>query len=593
MRTRALTLTAASLVLGALSAGAGAATADDGDGAPRLPHSAHGQQAIELLGDRLDEAAALSDWTPAQLREVLATDPTAWVDRDGRVFYKEVTALGDAPDTSDSAEAPPFPLDQTFLLHSNPASTKKLFIDFDGTTVSGTQWNTLEGVPDGVYPAWDPDGNDAAFTDGEKEGIQTIWQRVSEDYAPFDVDVTTEDPGEAGLLRTNAGDQAYGTRALVTPSTVAEGAICGNPVPSCGGVAYVNVFGQTEPAGSSHQPAWVFPQSLGQNPKNIAEAVAHEVGHNFSLQHDGVTTASAQSVLPKCATVTGYYCGHAQWAPIMGVGYYKPVVQWSKGEYASANNTSQDDVSLIAGKAPYRADENDGTIAGAGVVLPTAAPARITTRTDTDTYLLGTCSGPVTVTATPWPLSPNLDIKLDLLTAGGAVQTSADPAATMVDTETASALDAAISTSVPTGVYYARVDGVGIGTGATGYTDYASIGSYTLAATGCAILPPPPPASAPGAPAVIKVAKGKKGGKKTASVAWAAPASTGGTPITGYRVTVLKAKNGKVVRTANVAAGVTSYVAKKLKSGKYRFAVVALNAVGASPQALSKAVRAR
>ncbi|WP_084152176.1 fibronectin type III domain-containing protein [Nocardioides halotolerans] len=592
MRTRALTLTV--LVLGALCAGAASATADDdGGGAPSLPHSAHGQQAIELLGDRLDEAAALSDWTPPQLREVLATDPTAWVDRDGRVFYKEVTALGDEPDAYDSADAPPFPLDQTFLLHSNPASTKKLFIDFDGTTVSGTRWNTNYALPNGSYPAWDPDGNGEAFTDGEKESIQTIWQRVSEDYAPFGVDVTTEDPGEAGLLRTNASDQAYGTRALVTPSTVAEGAICGTPVPSCGGVAYINVFGQTEPDGSSHQPAWVFPQSLSQNPKNIAEAVAHEVGHNFSLQHDGVTTASAQSVLPKCATVTGYYCGHAQWAPIMGVGYYKPVVQWSKGEYASANNTSQDDVSLIAGKAPYRADENDGTIPGAGVVLPTAAPARITTRTDTDTYLLGTCSGPVTVTATPWPLSPNLDIKLDLLTAGGAVQTSADPAATMVDTETASGLDAAISTSVPTGVYYARVDGVGIGTGATGYTDYASIGSYTLAATGCAILPPPPPVSAPGAPAVIKVAKGKKGGKKTASVAWAAPASTGGTPITGYRVTVLKAKNGKVVRTANVAAGVTSYVAKKLKSGKYRFAVVALNAVGASPQALSKAVRAR
>ena len=28
-----------------------------------------------------------------------------------------------------------------------------------------------------------------------------------------------------------------------------------------------------------------------------------------------------------------YYKGHGGWAPIMGVGYYKAVVQWSKGEY--------------------------------------------------------------------------------------------------------------------------------------------------------------------------------------------------------------------------------------------------------------------
>lgn len=28
------------------------------------------------------------------------------------------------------------------------------------------------------------------------------------------------------------------------------------------------------------------------------------------------------------------------WAPIMGVGYYQELTQWSKGEYAGANNVS-------------------------------------------------------------------------------------------------------------------------------------------------------------------------------------------------------------------------------------------------------------
>ena len=52
-------------------------------------------------------------------------------------------------------------------------------------------------------------------------------------------------------------------------------------------------------------------------------------------------------------------------------------------------------------------------------------------------------------------------------------------------------------------------------------------------------------------------------------------------------------KGGTLVKTFTVAAGKTSYQAK-LKGGKYRFAVVALNAVGAGPQsALSKKVTAQ
>ena len=50
-------------------------------------------------------------------------------------------------------------------------------------------------MPAGNYPAWTLDGDAATFNDAEREAIQTIWQRVAEDYAPFDVDVTTQDPG--------------------------------------------------------------------------------------------------------------------------------------------------------------------------------------------------------------------------------------------------------------------------------------------------------------------------------------------------------------------------------------------------------------
>jgi hypothetical protein len=56
---------------------------------------------------------------------------------------------------------------------------------------------------------------------------------------------------------------------------------------------------------------------------------SHEAGHNVGLGHDG--TASV-----------GYCQGHGAWAPIMGVGYYRGISQWSKGEYAGANNTEDD-----------------------------------------------------------------------------------------------------------------------------------------------------------------------------------------------------------------------------------------------------------
>jgi len=60
-----------------------------------------------------------------------------------------------------------------------------------------------------------------------------------------------------------------------------------------------------------------------------------------------------------------------------------------------------------------------------------------------------------------------------------------------------------------------------------------------------------------------------------------------------YRVLVVKAGNGKVVHTAEVAATTHAYVAS-LRKGRYRFQVTALNALGAGlPSVLSRVVRAR
>ena len=181
----------------------------------------------------------------------------------------------------------------------------------------------------------------------------------------------------------------------------------------------------------------------------------------------------------------------------MGAGYYRPVIQWSKGEYTTANNR-QDDVAAIAARAPYRTDEAGGTLATASTT--TTGTKYITQATDQDLYLLGTCTGSLTVSAaTPAPAtpSPNLDIKLELLDSAGTVVASNDPPSAMVSAETASGLSASITQAVTGGSYFLRVDGVGVGTPQTGYSDYGSIGAYALTVSGGVCTAP---TGAPAAP---------------------------------------------------------------------------------------------
>ena len=91
--------------------------------APDLPRPAHGSDAIALLGDDLAAAAEANGQSPAELRRILRQDPTAWLDRDARMFYVEPTDRG-APTLAEGVA--PFPLDQTFLLHSKPLAQRDL-----------------------------------------------------------------------------------------------------------------------------------------------------------------------------------------------------------------------------------------------------------------------------------------------------------------------------------------------------------------------------------------------------------------------------------------------------------------------------------
>ena len=134
-----------------------------------------------------------------------------------------------------SGDGPSFaPLSDTFKLHSRPTASKTIYMDFDGFTAVGTSWNRSYNIQQIVSPAFDPAGNGAAFTDSELQTIQAAWQRVAADYAPFDVNVTTEDPGEEALVNTGGNDSRWGIRVVTTLDNFS-----GQPV---GGFVYTGSF---------------------------------------------------------------------------------------------------------------------------------------------------------------------------------------------------------------------------------------------------------------------------------------------------------------------------------------------------------------
>jgi hypothetical protein len=413
---------------------------------------------------RVSRLADVNGIHAAEMRQLLR-DPSVRLTDEGRAYVVDPAAQGEVGPTPAAREVAP--LSQTFRLHSNPRARRTIFLDFDGTQVRGTAWNSDVGVKGGRHAGWDLANNGRGFTDREKRVVQSVWARVAEDYAPFAIDVTTAQPPSGRITRSRRGDKVYGTRVLISESRDAHSRICDQ---QCGGVAFINVFSAVGKAHRRHQPAWVFPAGLSQDTKAVAEAVTHEAGHTFGLVHDG-------------GLLSPYYEGHGSWAPIMGAAYFRPISQWSRGSYSGAT-TSQDDLAVIARRgAPDRRDEAGSKPRSAARRIPDRT-AYITRGGDVDVFRLGRCTGRVRVRAVVARVSPNLDVRLRLLRQGTPVGTS-NPLSGTISRDRARGPNATVAKKLRRGVYYAEVDGVGRGAPSTSYDDYGSLGAYKLTVHGC------------------------------------------------------------------------------------------------------------
>ncbi|WP_367871943.1 PA14 domain-containing protein [Luteolibacter sp. Populi] len=319
------------------------------------------------------------------------------------------------------------------ILNSLPRAEATIYLDFDGEVIEGQSW---EGGARIVAPAFN-------FSAAQ---ITAYWQRVAEDFAPFEVNVSTD---LQAYLRAPQGRRM---RCITTSNNFA----------GAGGVAFNNTFLQ-----SGDTCCWNFDPNSG-----ASVVISHEVGHTFGLHHDGRTVP-----------VEGYYSGHGSgntsWGPNMGTPYSQAVTQWSKGDYVNADQ-HQDDLAYIGAAAPRRLDDHSNVVAlatpltlGAGGSVSNSGV--IESRDDIDRFVFTTAGGSLTLNFTPAPNGPNLDIEAKLYNAAGTLLTTASPA---------NQLNASLSTALAAGTYTVTVDGTGEKTWAdSGYDDYGSLGAYTVTGT--------------------------------------------------------------------------------------------------------------
>jgi len=106
------------------------------------------------------------------------------------------------------------------------------------------------------------------------------------------------------------------------------------------------------------------------------------------------------------------------------------------------------------------------------------------------------------------------------------------------------------------------------------------------------------PANNPPAPLIGAPTQGPVGGSLTAIANWGAPATTGGSAITNYRITAFRMDVDGVTPVGTPTVAITNGAARTrsftLPAGSYRFQVVAINSVGDSlPSAMSNLVQPR
>lgn len=339
----------------------------------------------------------------------------------------------------DTPQAGTNPLTSIPVLNSNPGAPVNIYLDFNGAAAQA--WG---GYSVTTTPAFSQDGDVTTFTDNELAAIREIWARVSEAYSPFNVNVTTVDPG------TYVDGQSLAVVIGGNSGWLGAGA---------GGVAYVGSF-----TNGLQNVVWVFSDNLaGGYAKYVADAAEHESGHAFGLQHQ-----SAYSGTSKTAEYRG---GTNLVAPIMGSSYSAQRSKWAYGQSAIGYSSYQDDMAIISSNTNgfgYRVDDHGDTIGTADGLDSSSQNVSgsgvITKINDIDVFSFYTEAGPVSFTVQGPQFGGLLDATLKLVDLNGNVIAQSDTAS----------LSESVSATLQAGSYRLIVSSKGT---------YGDVGQYTISGT--------------------------------------------------------------------------------------------------------------
>lgn len=290
---------------------------------------------------------------------------------------------------------------------SLPGAHTKIYLDFDGDFTS--DWGY--GLVPGQTPAYDRDGDTGNFSTSELADIHEVWQRVSEKFSIFNINVTTVDPGN---------DNDLETMHVVIGGDGRNGASTYWPGGRYGGIAYVGGFSNPE-----SNKVFVFPGNLlNGDPKRVAEASSHESGHGFFLLH--------QSVYDGQVKTNEYNPGDEHKAPIMGRSYDSERGLWWNGPSSLNWNQVQNDLAVMgnpyANGFGFRTDDHGGTIATADPMNITSdgwsASGIIGFFDFADCFTFTTLGGELGFAVDVAPLGAMLDASLDLYAMDGSLLAS-------------------------------------------------------------------------------------------------------------------------------------------------------------------------
>lgn len=345
-----------------------------------------------------------------------------------------------------------FSAHSTPKLSSYPSAAATIYLDFDGYYVNSPVWNN--GVP---FQAAASGMTDAQVTE--------VFNRVSEDYRPFNLNITTD----SAVFYAAPATQRI--RVVITPTSAWY--------PGVGGITFVGSF-----TWGDETPCFVFSNLLGPNdPKMVGECCSHESGHSLGLYHQSTWDAS-------CNLTSVYNIGDGtgveSWAPIMGNSYYRNMTGWYNGQTPYGCSLLQDNLSIITSQNgfTYRADDYSDDINSNPTsinISGASVDGIITTSTDKDAFKFTMSkNSSVHLDVSPYSVAANnegadLDIRVDLYDATKKLITTFDPSASMSVT---------VDTNLNAGNYFMVVSG----TGNSNVSDYGSLGSYKL--TGLSVVLP-------------------------------------------------------------------------------------------------------